>query len=288
MNSNGAVFADFTGLTASSAITGSTSSLLNNGVTTNGNVSATATSSVSTPGSTTSDGNDHLQKLAAMAHGVGKEDPDSATSASSAEALYQGFPASAAPYLQNYASGWPNCYPQFGQAFASGTIPAWSPYYGHNWTGYSQSKKGRQTYQRYQTSVLEQKFQQSSYVSKKQREELRLQTNLTDRQIKIWFQNRRMKAKKEKQRIDDQGEPPHTLPLPASATGAKPQMPVNHHAHHQLQLGTTAGMANMEDDKAWPAAAVAANMAAATWNHTMMLQQHPAPYHLGQYPLCQQ
>lgn len=59
------------------------------------------------------------------------------------------------------------------------------------------SKKGRQTYQRYQTSVLEQKFQQSSYVSKKQREELRLQTNLTDRQIKIWFQNRRMKWKKD-------------------------------------------------------------------------------------------
>jgi hypothetical protein len=52
----------------------------------------------------------------------------------------------------------------------------------------AQTKKGRQTYQRYQTSVLESKFQQSSYVSKKQREELRLQTNLTDRQIKIWFQ----------------------------------------------------------------------------------------------------
>ncbi|VDP19228.1 unnamed protein product [Heligmosomoides polygyrus] len=86
------------------------------------------------------------------------------------------------------------------------------------------SKKGRQTYQRYQTSVLEQKFQQSSYVSKKQREELRLQTNLTDRQIKIWFQNRRMKAKKEKQRIDDHGEhapllawppaPPHPYQYP--------------------------------------------------------------------------
>ncbi|VDM93133.1 unnamed protein product, partial [Onchocerca ochengi] len=77
-----------------------------------------------------------------------------------------------------------------------------------------QSKKGRQTYQRYQTSVLENKFQQSSYVSKKQREELRLQTNLSDRQIKIWFQNRRMKAKKEKNRCEEQNE--HSALLPAN------------------------------------------------------------------------
>lgn len=78
----------------------------------------------------------------------------------------------------------------------------------------AQSKKGRQTYQRYQTSVLESKFQQSSYVSKKQREELRLQTNLSDRQIKIWFQNRRMKAKKEKNRCEEQNE--HSALLPAN------------------------------------------------------------------------
>ena len=104
------------------------------------------------------------------------------------------------------------------------------------------SKKGRQTYQRYQTSVLEQKFQQSSYVSKKQREELRLQTNLTDRQIKIWFQNRRMKAKKEKQRIDDHVDHAPLLPanppkgmdeeekkwLGANGWGAAPQAPQHH------------------------------------------------------------
>lgn len=79
-------------------------------------------------------------------------------------------------------------------------LPNWPQYYppGH-WQNFSKlnmvkiivlaldnTKKGRQTYQRFQTSVLESKFQQSSYVSKKQREELRVQTSLTDRQIKIW------------------------------------------------------------------------------------------------------
>lgn len=99
----------------------------------------------------------------------------------------------------------------------------------------AQSKKGRQTYQRYQTSVLESKFQQSSYVSKKQREELRLQTNLTDRQIKIWFQNRRMKAKKEKNRCDEQTE--HQTLIPANPP--KNLMPGSNgsmHPHQQNHL----------------------------------------------------
>lgn len=73
------------------------------------------------------------------------------------------------------------------------------------------------TYQRFQTSILENKFQQSSYVSKKQREELRAQTTLNDRQIKIWFQNRRMKAKKEKNRSEDpNSEHQHNTLMPAN------------------------------------------------------------------------
>lgn len=61
-------------------------------------------------------------------------------------------------------------------------------------------KKGRQTYHRSQTNYLENTFRGMKYVTKKQRQELLLATGLNDRQIKIWFQNRRMKEKKEKQR----------------------------------------------------------------------------------------
>uniref|UniRef100_A0A8R1EJ15 Homeobox domain-containing protein n=1 Tax=Caenorhabditis japonica TaxID=281687 RepID=A0A8R1EJ15_CAEJA len=152
-------------------------------------------------------------RLAAMTQGVGKEEPETSSTPSAEASLY---PVSAA-YMQSY--GWPQNYGYFGQPLGPAAFPGWPQCYPNPaWPNYGElfasSKKGRQTYQRYQTSVLEAKFQQSSYVSKKQREELRMQTQLTDRQIKIWFQNRRMKAKKVKQRVDDHSE--HTPLLPAN------------------------------------------------------------------------
>ncbi|EFP04249.1 CRE-EGL-5 protein [Caenorhabditis remanei] len=178
--------------------------------------SSTASSAATSTTSSQPDANDHLSRLAAMTQGVGKEDPETSSTPSAEASLY---PVSAA-YMQSYA-GWPQNYSYFGQPLgpAAAAFPGWPQCYPNpSWPNYGElfasSKKGRQTYQRYQTSVLEAKFQQSSYVSKKQREELRLQTQLTDRQIKIWFQNRRMKAKKEKQRVDDHTE--HTPLLPAN------------------------------------------------------------------------
>ncbi|CAI2348646.1 unnamed protein product [Caenorhabditis sp. 36 PRJEB53466] len=171
--------------------------------------SSTASSAATSTTSSQPDANDHLSRLAAMTQGVGKEDPESSSTPSAEASLY---PVSAA-YMQSY--GWPQNYSYFGQPLGPAAFPGWPQCYPNPaWPNYASSKKGRQTYQRYQTSVLEAKFQQSSYVSKKQREELRLQTQLTDRQIKIWFQNRRMKAKKEKQRVDDHTE--HTPLLPAN------------------------------------------------------------------------
>ncbi|CCD63638.1 Homeobox protein egl-5 [Caenorhabditis elegans] len=172
--------------------------------------SSTASSAATSTTSSQPDANDHLSRLAAMTQGVGKEDPETSSTPSTEASLYPGISAA---YMQSY--GWPQNYNYFGQPLGPATFPGWPQCYPNTaWPNYASSKKGRQTYQRYQTSVLEAKFQQSSYVSKKQREELRLQTQLTDRQIKIWFQNRRMKAKKEKQRVDDHTE--HTPLLPAN------------------------------------------------------------------------
>uniref|UniRef100_UPI00358F1377 homeobox protein CDX-1-like n=1 Tax=Myxine glutinosa TaxID=7769 RepID=UPI00358F1377 len=89
-------------------------------------------------------------------------------------------------------------------------------------TGKTRTKdKYRVVYSDYQRLELEKEFQANRFITIRRKSELATHLSLSERQVKIWFQNRRAKERKVNKKLQQQGTMSATSP-PAITSGLTP------------------------------------------------------------------